>query len=238
MKIVLQDDLNFLLTNGLPRRALTRFTGWFSRIEQPMIRDISLRVWRYFGDLDLSDASQTEFRSLHACFIRQLKDGARPVDMAPDVITSPCDAIAGAYGTVENGQVLQVKGFSYALEDLLGDPVHAARFRDGSYVTLRLTSSMYHRFHAPFDCTVESVSHFPGDVWNVNPPTLKRVRRLFCRNERAVIRTRLSRDNLPMTLVAVAAILVAGIRLRFLDIPLRAAERVRRTYPCLSLIHI
>ena len=232
MKIVLQDDLNFLLTNALPRRSLTRFTGWFSKIEQPLIRDLSLRVWRYFGDLDLSDARRTDFRSLHDCFTRQLKEGARPVDEAPDVITSPCDAIIGAIGRVENGQVLQVKGFSYALEDLLGDPAHAERFRDGLYVTLRLTSSMYHRFHAPYDCTVDSVSHFPGDVWNVNPPTLKRIRRLYCRNERAVISTRLTRGDLPMTLVAVAAVLVAGIRLRFLDISLRAPGQVRRTCPC------
>ena len=65
------------------------------------------------------------------------------------------------------------------------------RFRDGSYVTLRLTSSMYHRFHAPYDCRVEQVTHISGDTWNVNPIALKRVERLFCNNERAVIRTRL-----------------------------------------------
>ena len=125
----------------------------------------------------------------------------------------------------EDGQVLQIKGFAYALDDLLGDAEHAAAFRNGCYVTLRLTSSMYHRFHAPHDCRVESVSHFPGDTWNVNPIALRRVERLFCKNERAVIRTRLSGTGHAVTLVPVAAILVAGIRLRFLDLPLRSASR-------------
>jgi phosphatidylserine decarboxylase len=232
MNIVRQEDLNFLLTNRVPRRLLTRFIGWFSRIEQPMVRDFSLAVWRLFADLDLSDAKPTRFRSMHDCFTRELKPGARPVDGDERILVSPCDAIVGASGTVEDGQMLQVKGFAYALDDLLGDAAHAAEFRNGCYATLRLTSSMYHRFHAPHDCRVVSVSHFPGDTWNVNPIALKRVERLFCKNERAVIRTRLARSGHALTLVPVAAILVAGIRLRFLDVPLRSQEQTRRTLPC------
>jgi phosphatidylserine decarboxylase len=231
MNIVQQEDLNFLLTNRVPRRMLTRFMGWFSRIEQPVVRDISLKVWGFFADLDLSDAKQTRFRSMHDCFTRRLKDGARPIDTDPAVLASPCDAIVGACGAVVDGQILQVKGFAYGLDDLLGDAEHAEVFRGGCYVTLRLTSSMYHRFHAPHDCRVESVSHFPGDTWNVNPVTLKRIERLFCKNERAVIRTRLSGGQ-PMTLVPVAAILVAGIRLHFLDILLRSRQHDRRTFQC------
>ena len=233
MKIVQQDGLNFLLTNSLPRRTLTRFIGWFSRIEQPLVRDVSIKVWGLFADLDLTDAKQTRFRSMHECFTRELKDGARPLAMDPAILVSPSDAIVGALGPGgQGGQVLHGKGFPYALDDLLGDAAHAAEFRDGSYVTLRLTSSMYHRFHAPHDCRVEQVSHFPGDVWNVNPATLKRVQRLFCRNERAVIRTRLTASQHAVTLVPVAAILVAGIRLRFLDIALRSPDRTRQTFPC------
>jgi phosphatidylserine decarboxylase len=232
MTIVQQEDLNFLLTNRIPRRMLTRFMGWLSRIEQPLVRDISLRAWAFFADLDLSDAKQAHFRSMHDCFTRELKDGARPIEMDPNILVSPCDAIVGASGAVEDGQVLQVKGFTYPLADLLGDAQHAETFRNGCYVTLRLTSSMYHRFHAPHDCRVEAVSHFPGDTWNVNPVTLKRVERLFCKNERAVIRTTLSGTGHAVTLVPVAAILVAGIRLRFLDMSLRSPELERRTFPC------
>jgi phosphatidylserine decarboxylase len=228
MKIVQQEDLNFLLTNQLPRRMATRFVGWFSKIEQPLIRDVSIGCWRFFADLDLSDANETRFRSMHDCFTRRLRDGARPLTMDPATLVSPCDGIVGACGAVQDGQVLQVKGFPYALDDLLGD---AAAPGDGCYVTLRLTSSMYHWFHAPYDCRVDSVTHIGGDTWNVNPIALKRVERLFCKNERAVIRTSLPGGQ-AVTLVAVAAILVAGIRLRFLEMPLDRRDCGRRTFPC------
>src|SRR3954452_12363698 len=90
-----QEQLNFLLTNRIPRRLITRFMGWFSRIEQPLVRDVSIAVWRFFADLDLSEAKTTRFRSMHDCFTRQLKDGARPIDPDPAVLVSPCDAIVG-----------------------------------------------------------------------------------------------------------------------------------------------
>ncbi len=215
--VVCHEDVNFLLTNRIPRRLSTRFLGWFSRLENPLVRDLSIGVWRLFTELDLSDARDQHFRSLHDCFVRRLRDGARPVDPNPDVLVSPCDAIVGASGRVVNGQVLQIKGFPYQLRDLLGDGAHADVYRNGCYVTLRLTSAMYHRFHAPHDCTVESVRYFSGDTWNVNPIALRRVERLFCKNERAAIRARLSRTGHEITLVPVAAILVASIRLNFLE---------------------
>jgi phosphatidylserine decarboxylase len=214
--IACHEDVKFLLVNRIPRRLATRFFGWFSRLEHPLIRDLSIGVWRFCADLDLTEARERRFRSLHHCFIRRLRDGVRPVDPDPDLLVSPCDAIVGASGIVEDGEVLQIKGSRYQLCDLLLDQEHASSYRRGCYVTLRLTSSMYHRFHAPHDCIVESVTYISGDTWNVNPIALQRVERLFCKNERAAIRTRLSHTGHPITLVPVAAILVAGIRLNFL----------------------
>ena len=184
-RITQHEGLNFLLTNRIPRRLATSFVGWFSRIEQPIVRDVSIRIWRLFCDLDLSEAKETHFKSLRDCFIRELKDGARPVDADPGVLVSPCDAIVGAGGTIAGTELLQIKGFAYSLEELLLDRDLVEFYRDGSYVTLRLTAAMYHRFHAPHDCAVERVTHIWGDAWNVNPIALKRVAKLFCKNERA-----------------------------------------------------
>ena len=221
--IARNEDLNFLLTNRIPRRLVTRFIGWFAKIEQPLVRDVSIRIWRLFSDLDLSEAKESRFRSLHACFVRELKPGARPVCDDPSILVSPCDAIVGAHGAIAGTQVFQAKGFPYSLEDLLPDAETAALYRDGTYVTLRLTASMYHRFHAPHDLTVETVSYLSGDTWNVNPIALKRIEALFCKNERAVLRTRLDLAGHVVTLVPVAAILVASLRFRFLDVDLRRA---------------
>lgn len=220
-----QEDLNFLLTNRLPRALLTRFMGWFSKIEQPLVAQLSIAVWRRFADLDLSEAKEQTFRSMHACFTRALRDGARPINADPEILSSPCDAIIGACGPIDGTTVLQAKGAPYPLLDLLGDEDLVAHYRRGSYVTLRLKSSMYHRFHAPADLQVEHVTYISGDVWNVNPPALKRVERLYCKNERAVIRSRLHADGALLTLVPVAAILVASIRLHWLDVLLHLRYR-------------
>jgi phosphatidylserine decarboxylase len=235
-RLLLQEDLNFLLTNRVPRQALTLFMGWFSKIRSPLLCRASIAVWRVFTDLDLSDARQQRFASLHDCFTRELKPGARVVDPDPQVLASPSDGIVGACGRVHGGSVLQTKGFPYRMADLFGRADRAAAFEGGSYVTLRLTSSMYHRFHAPQDATVEHVSYISGDTWNVNPIALKRVQQLFCRNERAVLRLRLS-DGTPMALVPVAAILVASIRLHFLNVLLHLRWPGPNEIPCQQRVH-
>src|ERR1700744_545237 len=226
-----QEDLNFLLTNRVPRAALTRFMGWFSKIERPLVRDLSIACWRLFSDLDLSEARKTSFKSLHDCFTRELRPGLLPSDPDPSIVVSPCDGIIGAHGAIADTELFQVKGAPYSLLDLLGDPALVEAHRNGRFITLRLTSSMYHRFHAPADSRIEQVSFISGDTWNVNPIALKRVERLFCKNERAVIRTRLDTGEI-LTLVPVAAILVASIRLHFLDIVLNASSRGPTVFPC------
>ena len=232
LRIFDQEDINFLLTNRIPRRLATQFIGWFSQIEQPLVRDFSIALWRLFSDLDLGEAKKTEFRSLHDCFIRELKDGARPIDRSADILVSPCDAIVGACGSIQGTELYQAKGFPYTLQDLLPDPALIAAHRNGRYVTLRLKSSMYHRFHAPFNGRIGQVTYVSGDTWNVNPIALKRIERLFCKNERAIVRMSLVPGGQPVTLVAVAAILVASIRLHCVADVLNRDYRGRNVIAC------
>jgi phosphatidylserine decarboxylase len=230
-RLTQQEDINFLFSNRIPRRFVTRFMGWWSRIEHPWICNGSIALWRLFSELDLSEAKTTRFKSLHGCFTRELKPGARTIDMRADHLVSPSDGLVGECGAIERGMMLQAKGSFYSLQELLADGPLAQYYEGGQYATLRLTSSMYHRFHAPADCRVEQVNYISGDAWNVNPIALKRVDRLFCKNERAVIRCRLPSGML-LTLVPVAAILVASIRLRFLDVRLHLRYRGPNVIPC------
>lgn len=235
-QILTQEDLNFLLTNRIPRRWLTQFMGWFSKIEQPLVRNISINTWKFFSDLDLREAKKTEFKSMHDCFTRELKDGLRPVNTAPEILSSPCDGIIGASGPIEGTRIFQAKGYPYTLEDLLGADANCSEWQDGYFVTLRLTSSMYHRFHAPHDCEVEQVTYFSGDTWNVNPIALRRIEKLFCKNERAFLKTRITHSGpcggRVIALVPVAAILVASIRLHFLNILLHLNYKGPNMIPC------
>ena len=58
-RLLLQEDLNFLLTNRIPRIAVSRWMGRFSRIESPLLARLSIAVWRLFTELDarLRDAA-------------------------------------------------------------------------------------------------------------------------------------------------------------------------------------
>ena len=229
------EALNFLLTNRIPRRWLTILIGWLSPIEQPLVRILTMAVWRAFCKVELDDARESTFRSMHACFVRELKPGARPIDARPGVLVSPCDAIIGACGRIEHTQLFQAKGMPYTLDELLGGPP-PEEWRSGYFVTLRITAAMYHRFHAPYDCEVRRVTYISGDTWNVNPIALARIERLFCRNERAVIETHLApqghHKGQLIGLVAVAAVLVASIRLHFVDVLLHLRYRGANRIDC------
>ena len=84
------DRISFWLTNRIPRHALTAFMGWFSRIESRWLTRASVTVWQWFvDDLRLFESRKESFVSLHECFTRQLKPGARPVDADPDHSSAP-----------------------------------------------------------------------------------------------------------------------------------------------------
>src|SRR5215510_1124787 len=92
-RVFLQEDINFLITNRIPRRQATLLVGWFSRIRSRPLTRLSVGMWNMFDDLHLDEAKTTDFVSLRDCFVRELRSDARHVDQNPCVITSPCDAV-------------------------------------------------------------------------------------------------------------------------------------------------
>lgn len=234
-KFLLQEDLNFLLTNRIPRITLTRFMGWWSQLRHPWIVKGSIAVWRWFTDLDLSESKQQQFTSLHACFTRELLPGSRPIDSDPAVMSSPCDCIVGACGSILEGRVYQAKGFPYTLASLLNAKELVNHWgqvlEGGTFVTMRLTSSMYHRFHAPCDAHLSQVTYISGDTWNVNPIALSRIKALFCKNERAVLQMK-TPQGVPFLLVPVAAVLVASMRFHAVDVLLNLQYKGANDIAC------
>ena len=181
LRVFAQEDVNFLLTNCVPRRLLTQFIGWFSRIEQPLIRDFSIAVWQFFSGPRFREAKQTQFRSMHHCFIRELKEGARPIDLAAGHFGQSVRCDRRCLRDNFRHCVVSGQGLSLHARRPLGDRDLVEAHRNGRYVTLRLTSSMYHRFHAPHDGRINKAIYISGDTWNVNPIALKRIERLFCK---------------------------------------------------------
>lgn len=232
-RVFLQEDLNFLVTNRLPRGLATRFVGWLSHIESPVLTRALMAVWGLFSDdLRLHESPAEEYRSLHECFVRPLLPGVRAVDPTPDMLVSPCDGIVGASGVVTAGMALQAKGGAYPLRDLLGSDERAAGAEGWSYLTIRLKSNMYHRFHAPESAVLREVLYFSGDTWNVNPVALARVEALFCKNERALLAFERPDGRPAYWMVPVAAILVASIRIHALGETFHLRYRGPNRFAC------
>ena len=216
-KILANEDINFLLTNRIPRQSLTLLMGKVSQIQSPAFTKLALKMWSWFDKFDMSEAKADKFQSIHDFFIRELKPGARPIAEDAACLISPCDGIIGAHGEIREGQLFQAKGYDYQLEELIGKEAVARQWLNGKFLTLRIRSSMYHRFHAPCPGRLTQVRYFSGDTWNVNPIALKRVEKLFCKNERAFLLVENHAHNNLIALVPVAAVLVASIRLHAID---------------------
>ncbi|HEY1058576.1 MAG TPA: archaetidylserine decarboxylase [Limnobacter sp.] len=205
------DVLNFWMTNRIPRLAASHWMGRMSRVRQPFLVKPALWAWNRFTPLQLHEAEQQQFQSIHDCFTRALKPGQRPIDPFGQAV-SPCDGEVVSHGLIQQGQLFQVKGLDYSLQELLIHPDTAARYTNHQFITLRIRASQYHRLHAPLTAQLTGVDYIHGDTFNVNPPTVRRLEKLYCRNERAVLHLKGSQGE-PVAMVAVAAILVAGIRL-------------------------
>jgi phosphatidylserine decarboxylase len=231
-KILANEDVNFLLTNRIPRQSLTYLMGKVSQIQSPKLTKVALKIWSWFDKFDMAESKSDQFQSIHDFFIRELKPGARPIEEDASSLVSPCDGIIGAHGVIREGQLFQAKGYDYQLEELIGKEAIAHEWVNGKFLTLRIRSSMYHRFHAPCAGRLKQVRYFSGDTWNVNPIALQRVEKLFCKNERAfLLLENLSHHNL-IALVPVAAVLVASIRLHAIDTLLHLRYKGPNDIPC------
>jgi phosphatidylserine decarboxylase len=219
----------------LPRNALSRLAGRAAgaKLPPPVVRaQIALFARAVGVDLsEMRDPIET-YASVQAFFTRALKDGARPVDPAPEALVSPCDGAWGECGVVRDGLLLQLKGRPYGLAELLGSAEDAARFEGGPFATLYLSPRDYHRFHAPCDARVERATYIPGSLWPVNRAGLEGIEALFAQNERICAFLRTLPGDALLCLVAVGATMVGKVRVTFdaLETNRRGAVALRRSY--------
>ena len=171
--------------------AYSALVGWGAT--RPMPRPLRRLAYRAFAravgaNLDEVELDLAGYPSLGDFFARKLRHGARVIDPAPGAIVSPCDGVVAARGVAVAGALVQAKGRSYRLAELLADAELAARLTGGAYATIYLSPRDYHRVHAPADATVLGYDYLPGALWSVNPRMSARRDSLLARNERVVIR--------------------------------------------------
>ncbi len=187
----LRDVLDRMAAGAVSSPNLSRVAGRLADLEAPAaILQPLLRAYSRFYGVDLSEAAEplVAHRTFNAFFTRRLKEGVRPLPADGAVIVSPADSLLTSIGPVPaDGRLEQVKGRTYALDDLLGSPEEGRRFRGGVQATLYLSPGMYHRVHAPLDARVRSWTYLPGRLYPVNAMSVRTVDRLFARNERVAV---------------------------------------------------
>ena len=176
------------------------------------MRDPLIRRFAKTYDVDMAQAERSlgDYRNFNDFFTRSLKPGMRPLADAETDILCPADGAVSQLGTIEQGRIVQAKGQSYTAEELLGsDGELANRFEGGSFITIYLSPSDYHRVHMPAAGQLRETAYIPGDLFSVNTVTAENVPRLFSRNERlsCVFDTPLG----AMASVMVGAMIVASI---------------------------
>lgn len=174
----------------LPKHAITHLVGKLAAAKMGWLTTtlIKLFIKQYRINMDEAlHSDPTTFHTFNDFFVRELQTGIRPIVTDEQVLTHPADARVSQFGMIEAGQLIQAKGHSFSAQELLGgDSVLAKEFEDGSFATLYLSPSDYHRVHMPCDGTLRQMIYIPGDLFSVNPLTAENVPNLFARNERVV----------------------------------------------------
>lgn len=135
-------------------------------------------------DMNISINSVDKFSSFNDFFIRTLKEDARPIPSNTDLLMSPGDGRLFAYENISVNELIQVKGISYSLDELIADKDVAMEYEGGTCLVLRLCPTDYHRFHF-VDNGIPLENHFiNGNYYSVNPVALERIPKLYCQNKR------------------------------------------------------
>jgi len=197
----------------LPTHFLSAILHWFMRIEWPAIKNLQMKLFCQAYPVNLSEAKERDFnyyKNFNQFFTRELTPDARPIHADPSKVLSPVDGAISELGPIKTDLLYQAKGHYFTLEELLGgDKELAKQFEHGQFATIYLSPKDYHRIHMPVDGTLQQMIHVPGQLFGVNPSSVKAIPRLFSRNERVV--NIFQTPTGPMALIQVGAIFVSSI---------------------------
>jgi phosphatidylserine decarboxylase len=177
------------LQHILPQHAISRSILAATRVPTPWFKNLLIRWFLKVFHVDMSEALDTDpfrYASFNDFFTRALKPDKRPIAAGAAEIASPVDGTVSECGAVEGESLVQAKGRSYRLGELLAEQPWASRFAGGSFATIYLAPFNYHRIHMPVSGRLIDTVYVPGRLFSVNDATAQRVPRLFARNERVL----------------------------------------------------
>jgi len=207
------DKVKIALQYMMPKHAISRLTGKLAAAKMGGFTTFLIKKFIKAYDINMAEAklkNANDFKTFNDFFTRELEDGARTIDNDPQTLCYPVDGKISQQGDINNGQLIQAKGFDYSLITLLGgDEKTAQPFQGGSFSCIYLAPKDYHRIHMPMKGTLREMIYVPGDLFSVNPLTANNVPNLFARNERVV--TIFDTEHGQLAMVLVGATIVASI---------------------------
>lgn len=207
------DYLKALPQYLMPGHLVSRIIYAFTRIKAPAIKNPFTDWFIKQFQVDMSEAAESDphaYEHFNAFFTRALRADARPVVEGDTTLACPVDGTVSQAGLIDSGRIFQAKGHDYSLVELLGGSEKSATpFQDGTFATIYLSPSDYHRIHMPIDGVLREMVHIPGRLFSVSPATTRVIPGLFARNERVVsiFDTAIG----PMAMVKVGAVNVGSI---------------------------
>ncbi|MDX1353009.1 MAG: archaetidylserine decarboxylase [Thiomicrorhabdus sp.] len=201
----------------IPKHLLSSGMHWFMQVETPWIKNNVIKLLTKIYGINISEAADENIENyphFNAFFTRALKPDARPIDNRANNWVSPVDGVISQSTPIEGNKIIQAKCHHYTVEALVGGDIEYAKtFQDGDAAVIYLSPKDYHRIHIPVDATLLSMTYVPGDLFAVNPATVRQVDGLFARNERLVIR--FMSEKGPFCLIMVGAIFVGSMETVF-----------------------
>ncbi|WP_144393934.1 archaetidylserine decarboxylase [Pleionea sediminis] len=209
------DHLKTIPQYLIPQHGLSVLAGKLADKKNLRIKNWVIKTFAKHYGVDMSIAVEpdlTAYESFNDFFTRAIRPETRPICDDPDTLACPVDGAVSQFGKITNGDIIQAKGHSYTVQDLLGgDAKLAEQFEDGEFITIYLSPKDYHRYHMPIDGKLTRMIHVPGKLFSVNPLTARTVPRLFARNERVV--AMFDTDFGPLAYVAVGATIVGSMEM-------------------------
>lgn len=197
----------------LPKHMLSRVIYRVMRSESPAFKRMLIGNFLKGYRVNMAEAVQSDpfaYRSFNEFFTRALRPGARTIAPGDDIIVSPVDGTVSQAGPVHDRAIIQAKGISYSLDELLANDAYAVQaYRNGNFACIYLAPYNYHRIHMPFGGRLINTVYVPGDLFSVNAATARAVPRVFARNERVIceFETTLGR----MAVILVGALFVGSM---------------------------
>ncbi len=154
------------------------------------------------------DFEQRNYRNFDEFFIRKIKPGKRPVDMAKEHLIAPADSKLSVYPIGKNNRIT-IKGVSYTVSELVGGEVNLGGFEGGQCLVFRLAMDDYHRYCFADDGKLLKRYKIKGRLHTVS--SISKEHKIYRENTR-VVNLMKTKNFGNVVCIEVGALLVGKIR--------------------------